>query len=212
MQLLPASAPCRSRPPAGGSGLGRGRFDFIPIQAPAKHRKPKPGCAYERSACDRGARPVRLRGIQASGARAWRPGDPVRQPGAEGIAVIGPSRDQAGQRRAGPGFDPGPGLGAVKARAARHAQGQGRPCRSVRPWIWARKPSRLRPRAGSVPGFGGAPAALACARTTVPFRHRGHRPGDRLRGRITAGLQDVPSVSILPWMLGSGLDSKRRTA
>ena len=46
-------------------------------------------------------------------------------PGAEGVAVIGPVGDQAGPRRVRPGFYPGPGLGAVVALAARHAQAQG---------------------------------------------------------------------------------------
>ena len=47
------------------------------------------------------------------------------QPRAEGVVVIGPVRDQAGQGRASPSFDPGPGLGAVMALAARQAQTQG---------------------------------------------------------------------------------------
>ena len=47
---------------------------------------------------------------------------PLRPPGAEGVAVIGPIRDQAGQGRVAV-FPQGPGLGAVVAR--RHAQVQG---------------------------------------------------------------------------------------
>ncbi len=50
---------------------------------------------------------------------------PLRWPDASGVIVIGPIRDQAGQRRADPGL--GQGLGAVVARAARQAQTQGRP-------------------------------------------------------------------------------------
>ena len=42
---------------------------------------------------------------------------------AEGVAIIGPIRDQAGPRRIR--FHPGPDLGVVVARAARHAQVQG---------------------------------------------------------------------------------------
>ena len=38
---------------------------------------------------------------------------PLRQLDAEGVAVIGPIRDQAGQGRADPSLDQGPGLGAV---------------------------------------------------------------------------------------------------
>ena len=74
-------------------------------------------------------------------------------------------------REDSPGFPQSPGLGAVVARAARHAQRQGtRPCRSVRLWIWVRKPPPLRPSAGSVAAFSGAPAALACARTVLSSR------------------------------------------
>ena len=50
---------------------------------------------------------------------------PLRQPCAEGVAVIGPVRDQAGQGRVRPGFHQGLGLSAVVALAARHAQVQG---------------------------------------------------------------------------------------
>ena len=49
---------------------------------------------------------------------------PWRQPGAEAVVVIGPVRDQAGQGRVAV-FPQGAGLGAVVARAARHAQAQG---------------------------------------------------------------------------------------
>ena len=47
---------------------------------------------------------------------------PLREPGAEGVAAIGPVRDQAGQGRAGSGFPQGPGLDTVVALAAGHAQ------------------------------------------------------------------------------------------
>ena len=40
-------------------------------------------------------------------------------------AILRPSCDQAGQRRAGPGFHQSSGLSAVVARAARYAQVQG---------------------------------------------------------------------------------------
>ena len=46
---------------------------------------------------------------------------PWRPPGAEAVVVLGPIRDQAGQGRVAV-FHPGPGLGAVMALAARHAQ------------------------------------------------------------------------------------------
>ena len=48
---------------------------------------------------------------------------PPRPPGAEGVAVIDPIRDQAGQR-IGSGFPQGPSLGAVMARTTHHAQAQ----------------------------------------------------------------------------------------
>ena len=51
----------------------------------------------------------------------------LRQLGAEGVAVIGSVRDQAGQRRVGSSFHQGPGLGAVVALAPRHLQAQGTP-------------------------------------------------------------------------------------
>ena len=51
-------------------------------------------------------------------------GAPLRQPRAEAVAVIGPVGHQAGPRRVRPGFHQGPSLGAVVARAARHAQAQ----------------------------------------------------------------------------------------
>lgn len=50
---------------------------------------------------------------------------PLRQLGAEGVAVVGPIRDQAGQGRADPSLDLNPGLGAVVALVARQAQTQG---------------------------------------------------------------------------------------
>ena len=49
----------------------------------------------------------------------------LRQPRAEGVAVIGAVREQAGQRRADPGLNQGPGLGAVVALIPRHARAQG---------------------------------------------------------------------------------------
>ena len=50
---------------------------------------------------------------------------PLRPPRAEGVAVIGPVGDQAGQGRVRPGFHQGSGLSAVVALAARHVQAQG---------------------------------------------------------------------------------------
>ena len=49
----------------------------------------------------------------------------LRQLGAEGVAVIGSVRDQAGQRRVGSSFHQDPGLGVVVALAARPSQVQG---------------------------------------------------------------------------------------
>ena len=43
----------------------------------------------------------------------------LRQPRAEGVAVLDPVGNQAGQRRIRPGSHQGPGLGAVAALAAR---------------------------------------------------------------------------------------------
>ena len=93
---------------------------------------------------------------------------PLRPPGAEGVAVIGPVRNQAGQGRADPGLDPG--LGAGVARAARQAPAQG-----ASPLI--RQDGSLGAEATPVtaegriqPLFWGAPAALTCARPTVLSR------------------------------------------
>ena len=84
-------------------------------------------------------------------------------PGAEGVAVIGPVGDQAESRRVRLGFHQGPGLGAVVALAARHAQGTAA-ADPPRHGSGVLKPPRLRPRAGAVPLFLGAPVALTCAR------------------------------------------------
>ena len=76
-----------------------------------------------------GARPVPHR-ILGLGMRAPGPGRndgleaPTRELGAEGVAVIGLIRDQAGWGRAGLGFHQGAGLGAIVAQTARHAQAQ----------------------------------------------------------------------------------------
>ena len=97
------------------------------------------------------ARWVPFRG--GAGVRAPVPGRndgldaPLRPPRAEGVAVVGPVGDQAGQRRVRPGFHQGPGLSAVVALAARHVQAQGTVLGSVRMWIWGLKPPRLRPSA-----------------------------------------------------------------
>ena len=134
------------------------------------------------AACPGVARRVPFRGVRL-GVRSSAPDRkdgleaPLRDPGAEGVAASGPIRDQAGQGRAGPGFHQGPGLGAVVARAARHAPVRGRPCRSVRLGIWVRKPPRLRPRAGSISSFWSAPAALTCMRTTVLSRRTADQSG-----------------------------------
>ena len=58
-------------------------------------------------------------------------GVPLRPPRAEAVAVLGSVGHQAGPRRVRPSFHPGPGLGAVVARAARHAQAQG-PAAAIR--------------------------------------------------------------------------------
>lgn len=47
---------------------------------------------------------------------------------AEGIAVIGPGRDQTGLGRVGPSRDQDSASGAVVALVARPAQEQGQPC------------------------------------------------------------------------------------
>ena len=73
---------------------------------------------------------------------------PLREPGAEGVAVIGPVRDQAGQGRAGSGLSQGPGLDTVVALAAGHASraevGDG-PVDPPKIWIGVLQPPRLRP-------------------------------------------------------------------
>ena len=80
------------------------------------------------AACRGVARLIPFRGVRL-GVRAPAPGRhddleaPLREPGAEGVAAIGPVDAQAGPRRVRPGFRPG--LGTVAALAARHAQAQG---------------------------------------------------------------------------------------
>ena len=106
---------------------------------------------------------------------------PLRPPGAEAVTVIGPVCDQAGQGRVGPVFHQGLGLGAVGARAARHAQAQ-----------------RTAPQVRQAMDLGAeaAPAAAQCGlRLFVPGRaRRAHvRASDRAipprGGQIRLGLQ-----------------------
>ena len=76
-------------------------------------------------------RALHCSGVVGLGVRAPLPGRndgrgaSLRPPRAEGVAVIGSVGYQAGPRHARPSFHQGPGLGAVVALAARHAQAQG---------------------------------------------------------------------------------------
>ena len=89
------------------------------------------------------------------------------QPGAEGVAVVGPVREQAGQGRAGSGLDQGPGLGAVVARAARQVQTQGASPLIRQDVVLGAEAAPAATEGGIPSPFLGRAAALAYARTTV---------------------------------------------
>ena len=105
---------------------------------------------------------------------------PLRPPGAEGVAVMGPVRDLAGQGRGGPGFPQGPGLGAVGARAARHAQMQGT-APSMRQDMDLGTGLGCGPERAPPLALGRAPAALTCARPTGLSRRTVDRSGAACR-------------------------------
>ncbi len=147
-----------------------------------------------------------LRAGYGSGSWGWgfvRPfrGAPLRLPRAEGGAVIGPVGHQAGPRRVRPGFHQG--LGAVAARAARHAQGQG-PAAAIRQDVdlGCRSRPGCDPRRDPSLGLGGRPprsrarAQRCCptARRTDPDRPAGRPSGAASRpGRTRGPSGDRPS-------------------
>ena len=114
--------------------------------------------------------------------------------GAEGVAVIGPVGDQAGQRRVRPGFHQGPGLGAVVVLVPRHAQAQGTAA-SIRQNLGAEAASAAA-RADPFLCFGArrARARPCCPARTDPDRPAG-RPSDAARrpSRIRAPSGDRPN-------------------
>ena len=117
-------------------------------------------------------------------------------PGAEGVAVIGPVGDQAGQRRVRPGFHQGPGLGAVVALAPRHAQAQGTAASIRQDVDLGAEAAPAAARAGSVPSRSRARARPCCpaARRIDPDRPA-CRPSDAARrpDRTRAPSIDRPS-------------------
>ena len=127
-----------------------------------------------------------LRARYDSGSRGWefvRPfrGAPLRPPRAEGVAVIGPVGHPAGPRRVRPGFHQG--LGAVAARAARHAQAQGSAA-AIRQDVdlGCRSRPGCDPRRDPPLGLGGARRAHVRAHNGAVQPHGGTDP-DRPAGR-----------------------------
>ena len=75
-----------------------------------------------------------------------------RHPSARGVNVYRPGR-RSGRTAARPSRrPPRPGLGAIVALAARHAQAQGTALPRQEGWILVLRPPRLRSRAGSILG------------------------------------------------------------
>ncbi len=194
-------------------------WDFSQIQAPAKYRKPRQRWAY--GACGHAPPPLEPAeapfngiarlvpfGVVGPGVRAPLPGGNdgldalLLQPGAEGVAVIGPVGDQAGQGRARPGFPQGLGLGAVVALAARQAQVQGTAA-AIRPHVAGCRshPGCDRGRDPS-PGFGRA--RRAHVRAVQPH-------GGQILIRLPVGHQARPDAPVAPGGPAAGPSSTGRT-
>ena len=139
--------------------------------------------------------------------------------GAEGVAVIGPVGDQAGQRRVRLGFHQGPGLGAVVALAPppRHAQAQGTAASIRKDVDLGAEAAPAAARAGSVPSRSRA-RARPCCRVQFLEAYAGvggaERPMDALLGRVAVfrpggALRGAKACRVRTLSSGSALWSQR---